>query len=144
MIARSQIILMLLCLWSVLSCKSDDDNNGSANCDTDVTISEFQYTNAQSNIFSLESLEIQGDCLVATISASGCDGSSWDLKLIDSGSVMESLPPQRNLRLTLTNIEACLAFLTREFSFDLTALQVEGNTVILNIDNNNESLAYTY
>ncbi|MBT8271278.1 MAG: hypothetical protein HKO90_07745 [Flavobacteriaceae bacterium] len=129
---------------SLISCKSDDDNSGNSNCENQAIISAFQYSNATSDIFSLDSIEIAGDCVIATISASGCDGESWDFRLVDSDAIMESFPPQRNLRLILSNNEACLAFLSREFSFDITNLQVEGNTVILNIDNTNESLSYTY
>jgi len=94
----------------------------------------------------LISAEVNGDCLNISISASGCSGETWVLELIDSEGVMESLPPQRNLKLILTNSEACLAVFTKTQSFDLTQLRVEEdeNEVILNIEGFPESITYSY
>lgn len=138
---------ILLCLSSILmgtSCDSNDDNSSSS-CDETVVISSTQYDNSESAIFDINSISIENNCLVISHSASGCDGESWVIRLIDSGAVMESMPAQRNVRFVFTNIEACLAYITVETSFDLEPLQIEGmSEVILNIANNNESIIYSY
>ncbi len=141
---RKKWWLYIICFSFVLSaCKTDDEGNIII-CDSDTIISSSQYNNAVSDIFDVDEFQVSGDCLEVSIGASGCDGETWILELIDSGSILESNPPQRNLRLVLSNNEACLAFITRVFSFDLQDLQAEGNTLILNITNINNSVTYTY
>ena len=136
-------LFYFLMLVLVLSCNSNDDNSVPA-CDASVILSNFQFINADTNIFDINSVTLSGDCLIANISASGCDGASWVLKLIDSEDILESDPPQRNLRLTFLNQEACLAFITTEISFDISDLQVDGGQVQLNLVNTSESLLYSY
>ena len=128
----------------MLSSCNDNDENNAPSCDATVIISNAQFNNANSNIFDVNDIEIIGDCLVANISASGCDGETWVVNLIDSENILESSPPQRLIRLTLINQEACLAFITREVSFDITDLQVDGDQVQLNLVNTNDSVLYTY
>ena len=70
------------------------------------------------------------------------------MKLIDSGSVAESLPPQRSLKLTLENEEVCLAQITKTISFDVHELEVDGEvSVWLNIsdsDDESEQILYEF
>ena len=76
--------------------------------------------------------------------AGGCDGDTWELKLIDSEEVFESDPPQRNLRLSLKNEELCEVYIERELTFDISNLQVNGNRVQLNITNSDDEILYEY
>ena len=141
----SKLISLILVGCFLTACNSDDDSSNQGQCDDNVTLSSNLYTNGQSDIFSINSVEIVGNCLVVNYSASGCDGTTWSLDLVDSEAIMESAPPQRNLRLIFINNEACLAFLTAELSFDITDLQIENeNSIVLNILNINESLSYDY
>ena len=68
----------------------------------------------------------------------------WELKLIDSEDILESNPPQRNLRLSLKNEESCLAYITKELTFDISNLQVNGNKVQLNLTNSDKNILYKY
>ena len=77
-------------------------------------------------------------------SSSGCNGDTWELKLIDSEDILESNPPQRNLRLSLKNEESCLAYITKELTFDISNLQVNGNKVQLNLTNSDKNILYKY
>ncbi len=75
--------------------------------------------------------------------ASGCDGNTWIVKLIDSGEIAESYPCQRTLRLSLDNQEECEAIPTKEISFDISDLQIMGNNkVILHVSG--EEILYEY
>ena len=63
---------------------------------------------------------------------------------IDSEAILESNPPQRNLRLSLKNDELCQAFITKEITFDIDILQVDGNNVLLNLINSGDQILYEY
>ena len=72
------------------------------------------------------------NCLTITLTSSGCDGNSWTASLIDSGLQTASIPPQRHVRLSLTNNETCLAVFERIYTFDINSGDTE--TVIYNIE----------
>ncbi|WP_027125487.1 hypothetical protein [Gelidibacter mesophilus] len=126
-----------------LGCSYDNDDHP-INCDFKTIISPEEYINAPSAALSINSLEIVNDCLIINYSSSGCDGKSWEVKLIDSGELMESNPPQRNLRLSLKNNEECFAIISKESSFDISNLKIKGNKVILNITNTDDKISYDY
>ncbi|NDW19073.1 hypothetical protein D0T53_09125 [Dysgonomonas sp. 216] len=112
-------------------------------CNQDVIIDENEYEDAPNDRFAIHNMEISGDCLKIRFSASGCDGNSWVTKLIDLGSVVETNPCQRTLRLSLKNNEACEAVITKAISFNIEDLQIEGDDkVLLNISG--KSILYEY
>ena len=119
-------------------------------CDTEVTISVSEYETAPEDYFVIEEMKIEGNCLKIKFSASGCDGSTWVVKLIDSGTVYESTaavypppPAQRRLRLSLDNKEDCRAIITKEMSFNIEDLQIQrANRVFLHISGN--QILYEY
>jgi len=143
-----------LLLWAILvcislsSCALDSDND-SFKCDQKVVISAEEYIIAPNDQLTINSLEINGDCLTINFSSSGCSGDSWELKLIDADVILESYPPQRNLRLSLKNEELCDAYITKEITFDIYELQVDRNQVFgkkvkLNITNSDDQILYKY
>ena len=135
-------MLLVVCSMN-MTCEEDDDLLEVVMCDQSVVIDSDLYVNLNSDTFS--HAEIVDDCLQIEITSSGCSGESWEFKLVDSGVVAESLPEQRNLKFKLVNEELCLAIFSREVSFDLTPLQVDGsNEVVLNIEGFNTSLSYKY
>ncbi|SEG44694.1 hypothetical protein [Algoriphagus boritolerans] len=93
------LLISLLC-FQLLSC-SEDDNLPLV--DTAVLIDSDDYNSALSDNYAIRSIEINGDFLTVKFSSSGCGGESWKVKLIDSGSVAYSNPPQRYLVLSLEN-----------------------------------------
>ncbi len=138
--------LLLLVLLTISSCKKEEDPiQECGNCDQETIISASEYNEGHDDFVGINSLEIEEDCLRISYSASGCDGSSWEVKLIDQGVVLESLPPQRRLRLSLRNEEACLAFITKETTFDISELRIDDGPVLLNITNNDgQMILYEY
>ncbi|MGY5354752.1 hypothetical protein [Wenyingzhuangia sp. IMCC45467] len=136
--------LTFLLIGFLISSCSDDNNGNLTNCDYETLISAKQYQTAPSVQLKINSLEINGDCLKINFSSGGCSGNTWELKLIDSEDVLESDPPQRNLRLSLKNEELCEAYITKELTFDISNLQVDGNKVQLNITNIEDSILYEY
>lgn len=140
---KHQILLILISLvFLSLGCEEDDKEQ--ANCDQYTVISESEYITASQDNVAITGMEIDGNCLKISFSASGCDGSSWIVKLIDSGDTFYTDPPQRDLILSLENKEECLAVIGKEISFDIESLQVSDGRVILNITNTGDEILYEY
>ena len=137
---------LLLALVIAFSSSCSDDDTPQSNCEFETVINNTQYTNANSADLRINNLSIEGDCLLVEYSASGCSGESWELSIIDSGNIAESSPEQRFLRFSFVNPEACLAFFTKQASFDLSTVQIGGNRIILNIEGGGveETLTYDY
>lgn len=138
-----KILLLVSVLLSSMSC-SDGNEPDPKGCDLGTTISQDLFRNAPADQVTINSLEIENDCLKINFSASGCNGESWKVRLIDSGSIKESDPPQRDLRLSLDNDEMCEAFITRELSFNIASLKVQGGSVLLNLANSGDQILYAY
>lgn len=117
--------------------------NPQTECDQNVIISPTEYQNAPNDPFSITDMTITENCLKIKFGASGCDGNTWIVKLIDSGNVAESYPCQRTLRLSLDNKEECTAVPVKEISFDIKDLQIVGNDkVILHVSD--KEILYEY
>ncbi|WP_111669706.1 hypothetical protein [Algoriphagus litoralis] len=138
---RILYLLISIVCFQLLSC-SEDDNLPLV--DSAVLISSDAYDSALSDNYAIRSVSVDGDFLTIRFSASGCNGESWKVKLIDSGAVAESLPPQRYLVLSLENKELCEALITKELTFDISSLRVDGNSVWLNLKNFEEGILYEY
>lgn len=115
-----------------------------AECDEPVIVSEDQFKNAPSDNMIISKAVLQGDCLRIRFGAGGCNGKSWQTKLVASEKVYYSNPPQVDLRLSLEDNEDCEAFITREISFDVSKLRSSGGAVLLNVLNADTTLMYEY
>nr|WP_321409264.1 hypothetical protein [uncultured Carboxylicivirga sp.] len=137
-------IFTLIAIFTAFQACCNDENITKSNCDQAVVISSDEFNNAPDDILNINNISIQDDCLLINFSSSGCDGSSWIVKLIDSEAIAESFPPQRTLRLSLKNDELCDAYFSKEISFDIHSLQVEGNSIILNFKDFDQPILYEY
>ncbi|MFN3996312.1 hypothetical protein [Algoriphagus sp.] len=135
------LVLFLIC-FQLLSCAEDDNL---PLVDLAVLIDSEAYNSALSDNYVIQSIKINGDFLIIKFSASGCSGESWKVKLIDSGALAYSFPPQRYLVLSLENNEECEAYITKELAFDISALRgVSTNKVWLNFKNFEKGILYEY
>lgn len=141
---RRILFIALLGMMTVSCSKFTKINTTAKNCDVQTIISSELYSSAPADQLDVNSIEIIGDCLKINFSASGCNGESWELKLIDSEVVMKSNPPQRNLRLSLKDTEECEAYITKTVFYDISNLQLDGGKVKLNLTNSDKSVWYTY
>ncbi|MEN8138446.1 MAG: hypothetical protein ABFR62_08430 [Bacteroidota bacterium] len=141
---RTLYKLFGIILFSMFLASCDKDDDITLNCDKEVIISEELYSTAPDDQLTIINLKIIDDCLKITFESSGCDGSSWEVKLIDSEEIMESYPIQRRLRLSLKNEEVCDAVIIKEMTFDISKLQVSGDKLLLNITNSGEQILYEY
>ncbi|NME68214.1 hypothetical protein [Flammeovirga aprica] len=140
------LFIVAFIYFTLFSCSKNTTSNNvtPTNCDLVTVVSEEEYANAPSDYVQINKVEIEGDCLLVNFSASGCSGESWEVKLVDQGLILESFPPQRNLRLSMKNPEACEAYITKELSFDISNLQVDGDQVQLNIQEYDGGILYKY
>ena len=115
---RTPKIISVCCCFMLLfmNTQCDEDDIQSSPCDQMVVIDDGFYNSAVSSEFMFQSAEIIENCLNVSISASGCDSSTWSMVLVDSGAVAESLPEQRFLKFVFTNDEVCLAVFSQERS----------------------------
>lgn len=132
----------LFCILFI-SCEKDNDNN-SLDYEQEVIISAVLYNTAPSDFHTINNVVLTDDYLKINFSSGGCNGESWEIKLIDADVILESYPPQRNLRLSLKNEELCEAYITKEITFDVSKLQVGGNQAILNIRGFGSQILYEY
>ena len=140
---RRSILVLILIAMALMAC--DEENEKPQNiCNRDVIISATEYKSAPNDPLTISKLEMDGDSLRISFRSSGCSGNTWELKLIDAGIIMESYPPQRNLRLSLKNEEVCDAVISKEVAYNICELQVEGELVLLNIINSGEQIQYQY
>ena len=141
----SKFLLLLVATIGMTSCWNDNDNDeAQTQCDQLVLISSETFISASADPLFVHSVEIDDDCLLISFSASGCDGNTWEVELIDSDVIMESQPHQRNLRLSLLNLELCDAVISKTISFDVSELQVNGNQLQLHLVNSGYEILYTY
>ena len=109
-----------------------------------VHVSADDYQNSPDDELEVIDVQLEGDCLLITFSAGGCDGNSWKFKLIDSEEIMESNPPQRNLRLSLENEELCKAIVTKSIAYNVSSLRIDVDKIKLNITNSGDQILYEY
>ena len=114
-------LLVSLGVFLTISCVKKEQNVSC--CGKDVIISAIEYENAPDDHVEITEMKIKGNCLKIKFWASGCDGNSWIVELIDWGNYDKSLPPQTTLRLSLDNKEACRAVITKEVSFNLKPIK---------------------
>ncbi|MEQ6123156.1 hypothetical protein AAON49_03010 [Pseudotenacibaculum sp. MALMAid0570] len=96
--------------------------------------------------FLIQSARVEGDCLLMDIAISAtCDINDTEVELIDSGNIIDSSLPERNLRLLLDTDDRCQFSEMVTVSFDLRPLRISGKEeVILNIQAFNDAISYTY
>ncbi|WP_405576351.1 hypothetical protein [Winogradskyella sp. Asnod2-B02-A] len=137
--------LMTLVLFGLLlmNTQCNEDDVAILPCGLEIIIDNSTYNDVESH--AIENATITGNCLDISIYDSGCDSNNWVMTLVDSGAIAESMPPQRYLKLSLFNDEACLAVFNKEASFNLIPLRVEGaNEVLLHVEGLSEPILYTF
>ena len=137
---------LFLCLgfmFVISSCKKDEEECCAfLECSPNVIICPDEYANTP-EFSNISNLRIEGNDLRFRVADSGCDGSRWVAILIDKGSLTNTNPPQRTLRIYFENNEACDGWVERDFIFNIECLQLLSlNQVILNIAG--QSILYEY
>ncbi|THH40692.1 hypothetical protein [Neolewinella litorea] len=114
------VLPLFLLAFLLFSCEKDEALT--LDCGPDIRI-VGSVEGLASDHYNLESAHVDGRCLTVEIGASGCTSEFWKLDLVTTGDVAESNPTQSSARLIFDdNVDefTCQAYLTREFSFDLS------------------------
>ena len=142
---RAQLLLVISTIGLMLTaCDDHSETDCFTACSQAVIINAEEYQNAPDDELRILNVQLEGDCLAIRFESGGCDGNSWVIMLIDSEAVMESYPPQRNLRLSLKNQEPCDAIVTKEMAFNVSNLRLDYDKIILNITNSGDQVLYEY
>ena len=146
MFYRVQLLLVISTITIMLNaCDDHSETDCFKACSQPVIVNADEYQNAPNDALEIVNIQLEGDCLVIRFESGGCDGNSWVIMLIDSEAVMESYPPQRNLRLSLKNQEPCDAIVTKEIAFNVSNLRLaEYDKIKLNITNSGDQVLYEY
>ncbi len=137
-----KFIFALILILGATNC--DSVNSNQSECDKKIFVDDNLFSNAPNDSFDFINVEIIQNCLKLTIEYGGGCGDI-ELKLISSEMVMESNPPQINIRLSLKDEDNCKAIIRKEILFDLTPInKLVNDRVILNIDNWDESILYSF
>jgi hypothetical protein len=141
---KSTLQFISVCLFAAILLSCGKNEADSSNVDAQTIIHAKRYAQLSGDT-PLREARIEGDELHVLITASGCAGTTWTARLIDSGKVAESHPVQRYAKIEFVNNEDCLAVISRTFVFDLKPLQVEGTrTVKIHLKEWSQILSYTY
>ena len=89
-----------------------------------VLINESQYSK-ESHPHTIESVVIEENRMIVTLSFSGCD-DDVSVKLVDNGEVSKASPPERNLKLLVSDAGDCDAAFSKTVTFDLTPTFISG------------------
>lgn len=128
-----------------VNCEGDKVDRDSDNASSGkIIVSNSGYSDVSNDDFQFTKVEIDGDSIRLSIRYGGGCGDI-DVKLFDAGVIMESLPIQRNIRLSFKDDDFCKALITKTISFDLSPIQVSDyDQIILNLSDWSPSLLYEY
>ena len=113
-------------------------------CGKKTELNADKYASRVTDNYTILEAVLINNCIRVKVSSSGCDGSSWEAGMVDSESVMESMPVQRNIRFYLDNNEECDAVIQKSFYFDLSPIQTSDSEILINLQNWNQQLRYRY
>lgn len=136
---------LILTLTASLLITACTRNNSDSVCEKTVTIDETLYQTVNTTNYNIINAKINGDCLEIKFGASGCNGNTWVVQLVDSKGVIDLNPRTRLLKFSLTNNELCTAAFQRTISFDIKPLRVNGSKKIrLALEGFNQQIIYNY
>ena len=135
------ILILGLFVISNYSCEQD----ASPECGGEyVVINSVRYADAPDDDFFLTDVSISGNCMNIAFQYSGGCGDIRG-ELIDADVVEAGNPIRRDLRFSFRDQDNCEALINSAFKYDLTPLQVEGETQIrLRLEGWSGLLMYNY
>lgn len=137
---KKRIFILTLLTISFFSCDEEDVNDNFEN--ESVIIDNNLYKQTGTNTYRISDVQLNGNNLTIKISSSGCDSNSWKAILVDANVILESSPIQRNIKLSLKNDKACLAVFQKEFTFDISILKENFDSLFLNLEGWDSQILY--
>lgn len=151
------LIIICIIVLTVVSCKKEEIETpeeigfcevlpvGHISCGPEIIRDSLMFDSILSTFFTLSNVDISEDCLSFELTASGCDGNSWLVNLVEAQTIAYTNPITKELKVDFYNNEICAAVFTNHYYFDLLLLQENTDSVInLNIVNAGISILYSY
>ncbi len=136
--------LPFLFLITLIACQDDPISDINTDDTSIIIISNTLYESAPNDPFYFESVKIVNDRLLVSINYGGGCGNI-EYKLIDAGTIAESYPVQRMIRLSFKDDDSCEALISKTCSFDLSPIKANDyGKIRLNLDGWEEQLLYEY
>lgn len=139
-----KFLIIILFLGLITSCEEDDGKVTVDACGEAALLDSNLFNLTETDNYTIKNASIRGDCLDIEIAASGCDGSTWEVALVDSEAVDKSNPPQRHIKISLKNKELCEAVISKRVSFSLIPLRTNSSKVIFHLADWQNTLEYEY
>ena len=137
----NRLVLMLSGCFVCLSCINDDGDD--LRCES-VAINKASFTGAHVDDFEFVDIVVNGDCMEITIRYGGGCGTTQH-NLIDSEAIIDSYPPQRNIKLAFKDNDPCEAMVSKILYYDIRPIRVDGtSTIHLNVMDWSEPVRYEY
>lgn len=144
---RNNIIVLLLLLGIIIGgCVKTNDVTPFVGLiqSEEIIVDDNLFLNAPKDAFKLISVQVTDHYMELEVEYEGGCGDA-NFKLIGSEKVMESLPPQRAIRLSLEDSDDCRTLLRKKLRFALNPAQVqEYDELLLQMQNWNNPLSYKY
>ena len=120
-------LLSFLIIFSFLWISCDKKNNDQKSDCPAIVKTKSTDTIPPQLIGLIDSIRIENHCMILNLGFSGCD-SNHDIKLATKGELMESNPVQLAMYFIDNSSEACQAYFTQEYSYDLELVdEIIGN-----------------
>lgn len=116
MLNYGKIILIILLF---ISCSTEEEPL----CELPVLNDRDRYMATKTESYTITEAKITGNCLEISLSASGCNGDSWEVELIDAGIKASRPELTRFLKVSLLNPELCYAIIHKTYSFRIGGLK---------------------
>lgn len=150
------VVLICVVVFTLVSCKKDEiihEEIGFCEvllvedffCGSFIIQDSLRYDTVTNSNFSLTNIDVSGNCISFDLTASGCDGDSWEVKMIDAQIIAYTNPISKDFKVEFKNSELCTAIFTKQYYFDLLSIQESTDSIIkLNIVNAGVSKLYIY
>lgn len=139
-----KIFLLTVTTLLIFACK--DKEPTSTNCDRSIIVSDRNFDKAKDDKgLRINGVDITGDCMTITYSyGGGCKDIETVLVAAEQGIQNTMELPFREVKLSIDDDDNCEALVTTSEEFDISALQGEGNSIILKLDKWDEDIIYEY
>jgi hypothetical protein len=139
----------ILLLLIFAACNKKEKDHGNHNdldvyCKVKGIVSNNLFQSAPADFLMINDVSIEGDCMTINFSSSGCSGESWKISLPGSETIIRTGIPKREIRLSLENPELCEAWITKEYTFDISSFRMEASKMIIFLTNNGMDYIYEY
>lgn len=137
-------LYFLLITLTVFSCKEKEPT--SAQCDRAVIISDRNYKKAKDDTgFRITDVTISGNCMTVEYSyGGGCKDIKTELVAAENTAQNAMDLPYREVKLSIDDDDNCKALVMTSEEFDISALQNEGNSTLIQLHKWGEDIHYEY